>query len=97
MPVSSTQPIPGLNLSSVELLQRLIRFDTSNPPGGEARAARFLSELLSREGIDSRTHEPAPGRTNLIARVGGNDGSALKPLLLMHHMDVVPAASSAWR
>ena len=82
---------------AADILSRYIRIDTSNPPGGEANAAQFLAELLSREGIESQTHEPAPGRANLVARLGGAGTAAQKPLLLMHHMDVVPAVSSAWQ
>ncbi|MDA1347895.1 MAG: M20/M25/M40 family metallo-hydrolase [Chloroflexi bacterium] len=87
----------AIGREAADILSRYIRIDTSNPPGGEANAALFLAELLSREGIESQTHEPAPERVNLVARFGGPGTAARKPLLLMHHMDVVPAVSSSWQ
>ena len=80
---------------ATDLLSRYIRFDTTNPPGNEAEAARFLAKTLSDEGIDSQLYEPAPGRANLVARLSAAEPVA-RPLLLMHHMDVVPADGTTW-
>jgi acetylornithine deacetylase/succinyl-diaminopimelate desuccinylase-like protein len=75
-------------------LQDLIRIDTTNPPGNETRAAEYLAAVLKREGIEPTILESAPGRGNLVARLKG-DGRAA-PLLLMVHIDVVPAEADAW-
>jgi acetylornithine deacetylase/succinyl-diaminopimelate desuccinylase-like protein len=81
-------------VTAAELLQRLIRFDTTNPPGNEADCAAFLRGLLAEAGIDSQTYEAAPGRPNLVARLAGR-GEA-PPLLLQGHVDVVTTADQAW-
>ena len=80
---------------ATDLLSRYIRFDTTNPPGNEAEAASFLAKTLSDEGIDSRLYGPALGRANLVARLTAAEPVA-PPLLLMHHMDVVPADGTTW-
>ena len=85
---------------ATEILGRYIRIDTSNPPGNEGLAARFLTDVLRSEGVDVRCYESAPGRENVVARLKAAGGSATPengPLLLLHHMDVVPAQPSAWR
>ena len=76
------------------LLRRYIRIDTTNPPGNEAAAAQFLQAFLKQEGIEATLYESAPGRANLYARLKG-DGSK-KALMLVHHLDVVPAQASEW-
>jgi acetylornithine deacetylase/succinyl-diaminopimelate desuccinylase-like protein len=82
-------------VTTVELLQRLIRFDTTNPPGDEAECVAFLRGLLDEAGIESELHERTPGRPNLVARLAG-DGS--RPgLLLYGHVDVVTARNQDWR
>ncbi|WP_437677782.1 M20/M25/M40 family metallo-hydrolase [Sorangium sp. So ce131] len=80
---------------AVCLLRRYLRIDTTNPPGNEAAAARFLRSFLDQEGIESTTVESAPGRANLVARLPG-DGSK-KAIALAHHMDVVAATASDWQ
>jgi acetylornithine deacetylase/succinyl-diaminopimelate desuccinylase-like protein len=75
-------------------LAEYIQIDTTNPPGNEVAAARYLAQLLEREGIPAELVEPSPGRANLIARLPGKvPGGAL---MLMHHMDVVPASADEW-
>lgn len=77
------------------LLQDLLRFDTTNPPGNETPCVKYIAQVLKRDGIDSIIFESAPGRGNLVARLKG-DGS-LPPLLLMGHVDVVPAEADKWQ
>jgi acetylornithine deacetylase/succinyl-diaminopimelate desuccinylase-like protein len=77
------------------LTQDLIRFDTTNPPGNETPCVEHIAALLRREGIDPVVLESAPGRGNLVARLKG-DGSQ-PPLLLMGHVDVVPAEADQWQ
>ncbi|RJP73894.1 MAG: M20/M25/M40 family metallo-hydrolase [Candidatus Abyssobacteria bacterium SURF_17] len=72
----------------------LVKFNTTNPPGNELECATYVSDLLAKEGIDPLLLESVPKRGNVVARLRG-DGSR-KPLLLMSHLDVVPADSARW-
>ena len=72
-----------------------LRFDTTNPPGRETRAAGHFLEILCREGVDAQLLEPAEGRGSLVARIRGirpEDG----PVVLLHHADVVAADPGEW-
>ncbi|HID90074.1 MAG TPA: M20/M25/M40 family metallo-hydrolase, partial [Anaerolineae bacterium] len=79
---------------AVRHLQALIRIDTTNPPGNEKRAADYLAEVLSAEGYEPVVLESAPGRGNVVARYHGS-GEA-PPILLISHLDVVPAEPEHW-
>jgi acetylornithine deacetylase/succinyl-diaminopimelate desuccinylase-like protein len=85
----------ALESEAVALLSRYIQIDTTNPPGNEIKAAQFFKAIFDREGIESRIIESAPGRGNIYARLRG-DGSK-RALLLLHHMDVVPADARLWK
>jgi acetylornithine deacetylase/succinyl-diaminopimelate desuccinylase-like protein len=89
-----TPDYPALLTECLAHLQALIRLDTSNPPGNEAIAARYIAEQISRAGIEPEIVEAAPGRANLRAVLKG-DGTR-RPLLLMAHTDVVPAEAEFW-
>ena len=77
---------------AASLLREYLRIDTSNPPGNEARAVRFLGEILASEGIDFVTAESAPERSNLFARLGPATGG----ICLLNHTDVVPVERQYW-
>jgi acetylornithine deacetylase/succinyl-diaminopimelate desuccinylase-like protein len=81
---------------AVATLSRYLQFDTTNPPGNEMVTARWLREQVVERGItnDVTLYEPTPGRAILIGRVEGAE--PLKPLVLNHHMDVVPADPGLW-
>lgn len=81
---------------AVDLLQRYIRIDTTNPPGNEQLATDWLTALLESEGIPSQTLVSAPGRANLMATLPGEDPD-LKPMVLLHHTDVVPCERQFWQ
>ncbi len=81
---------------AVDLLQRYIRLDTTNPPGNEELACDWLAQVLDAEGIASRKLVSAPGRANLIARLDGGSADE-KPLILLHHSDVVPVEAEHWQ
>ncbi len=85
----------GLGNRATELLSEYIRIDTSNPPGDEAAGAEFLGRVLDKEGIEHEIIESEPARASLIARVPGKGRG--KPLVLMNHIDVVPADPSNWQ
>lgn len=78
----------------VELLQNLIRFDTTNPPGNEADCVAYIKNLLVGAGFDTILLAKDPNRPNLIARLKGR-GEA-PPLLLYGHVDVVTTANQKW-
>ena len=84
----------ALHAELVATLSDYLRVNTSNPPGGEEAAARFLGRILEREGIPTEYYEAAPGRTSLRAVIPG-DGSRA-PLVLLNHTDVVPAEQEFW-
>src|SRR5260370_1272506 len=79
---------------AVKFLSDLVRIDTSNPPGNEARAAEYIKSVLAAEGIAAQIYESAPGRGNLVARLKGNGKK--RPLLLMAHLDVVGVERDKW-
>ncbi|MBA3262024.1 MAG: M20/M25/M40 family metallo-hydrolase [Thermoleophilaceae bacterium] len=83
-----------LERRTTELLQRLIRFDTVNPPGNEAPAQEWLRGLLEPAGFECELLAAVPGRPNLIARLrSASDGPAL---CLLGHVDTVLADPSEW-
>ena len=79
----------------VETLQAYLRIDTTNPPGGEEVAARFLGEILEREGLAPEYFDAGEGRVSLRAVLRGNGARA--PLMLLNHTDVVPAEAEHWQ
>jgi acetylornithine deacetylase/succinyl-diaminopimelate desuccinylase-like protein len=84
----------AVEAEALKTLQAYVRIDTSIPPGDVTKAADFLQGLLETEGIPVRRFESGPGRSIVLARLKGR-GPA-KPILLLHHMDVVPADASRW-
>jgi len=75
-------------------LGNLLGLDTSNPPGNEAAAVRYVAGVLGAERVPFEVVEPVPGRASLVARL-----SAHRPdeaLLLSAHTDVVPADPAGW-
>lgn len=82
---------------AVGYLQQYLRINTSNPPGHTVEAVRFLKGILNKEGIPTEVYEAVPGsKVNLVARLKAARNTGKKPLLLLHHMDVVPADPSRW-
>jgi len=80
---------------AVDLCQRLLRIDTTNPPGQEREAAELLATELLAAGLEPTVLESAPGRANVVVRHKGT--GAKPPLLLTAHLDVVEADASQWR
>ena len=82
----------GVRDEAAEILSNYIKINTTNPPGNEMEAARYLEGILKKEGIDTTIYEPTPGRGNLMAVLtGGGD-----PVILLNHMDVVPVEEDHW-
>ncbi|MBP1747299.1 MAG: family metallo-hydrolase, partial [Deltaproteobacteria bacterium] len=80
--------------AAVDLLREFIRIDTTNPPGNEEDAVKFLDEYLDKEGIPTEVFHVAPKRSNLLARISGKNKG--KPAILLSHIDVVPAKAEEW-
>ena len=81
-------------MTPVELLQQLIRFDTTNPPGNEADCMAFVRGLLEDAGCRVETYAKDPARPNVVARLRG--GGTRPPLLLQGHVDVVTTSGQDW-
>jgi acetylornithine deacetylase/succinyl-diaminopimelate desuccinylase-like protein len=77
----------GLQDRPVELLQQLLRFDTTNPPGAERECIEWIRGLLEGLGCEVRLFAHDPQRPSLVARLAGRGESP--PLLLQGHVDVV--------
>jgi acetylornithine deacetylase/succinyl-diaminopimelate desuccinylase-like protein len=82
----------------VETLRDLIRIPSINPPdpaGPELDAANYLADALADVGVPATVYEPVRGRGSVVARLRG-DGTGGEPLLLLSHLDVVPAPPELW-
>ena len=85
------KPIPH----PVELLQTLVRFDTTNPPGNEAACISYLDGIFKQAGFDTTILGRTAERTNLITRLPGR-GEA-PPVIWQAHVDVVTTAEQTWQ
>ena len=80
----------------VDLLQQLIRTNTSNPPGNEQQVAELLRARLAPLGFETEiVPTPTPGKAHFIARLRAANPTA-KPLLLAGHEDVVGVERDLW-
>ena len=78
-------------INVIELARQLVQTNTENPPGKEAPLASLLGDILEQHGFQVASYDLAPGRPNLIARLGA------EPFLcLTGHMDTVPADPDEW-
>ena len=101
-PLAAQSPSPSFDWARLQeegsqLLSQYLRINTTNPPGNELETARWLQQVLGREGIESQildTVEIGPGRANFYARLKGN--GSRKAIALVHHMDVVPVSRELW-
>jgi acetylornithine deacetylase/succinyl-diaminopimelate desuccinylase-like protein len=91
----SAEKMPAIYQRPAELLQSLIQFDTTNPPGNESECISFIDNLLTKAGIETKILAKSPDRPNLIARLPGQGSAA--PFLLYGHVDVVTADKQQWQ
>ncbi|MCE9501360.1 MAG: M20/M25/M40 family metallo-hydrolase [Leptospira sp.] len=94
----------NVETETVKWLSDYIKIDTVNnpdlalktgiPTGNEIDGAKFLKQILDKEGISSEIIEFLPRRAVLYSRLKGN--GTKKPVMLLHHMDVVPIEKSRW-
>jgi acetylornithine deacetylase/succinyl-diaminopimelate desuccinylase-like protein len=89
-----TQLLKEVEEEVTHLLSDLIRINTTNPPGNETEAAKYLARHLGSEGFKCELYESAPDRGSVITRI---KGTGEKPsLLLLSHLDVVAANAEEW-
>jgi acetylornithine deacetylase/succinyl-diaminopimelate desuccinylase-like protein len=80
-----------------QLLARLIRFNTVNPPGNERAAQEYLADHLTSAGFECELLGAEPGRPNLVARLRAADASPPGPTLCyLGHVDTVLANAQEW-
>src|SRR5207248_1309786 len=80
-----------------DIYKELIEIDTTTATGDTARAAEAMAARLDAAGFaeaDVHALSPAPRKGNLVARLHGS--GARKPILLVAHLDVVPAIRDDW-
>ena len=92
-PAAAQLDLEALQDEAVGWLQEYIGINTINPPGNETRGAEFFARIFEAEGIEYEMAESAPGRGNIWARLEGGDEPGV---VLLHHMDVVPADERYW-
>ncbi len=103
-PVAEDRPWRGAEYPSLsedmrgaagQILSAAIGFDTTNPPGNERPLAEYLVAVAEREGLESRVVE-LPGRDRAAAWAVLPGRGARRPIILLSHLDVVPARSESW-
>src|SRR5436305_7885670 len=84
-----------LERETTEVLQRLVRFNTVNPPGNERPAIEYLEQYAKRAGFETRLLAADEARPNLVADLRGEqDGPTL---CFLGHVDTVLADPSEWQ
>ncbi|MDD2677381.1 MAG: M20/M25/M40 family metallo-hydrolase [Methylacidiphilaceae bacterium] len=99
MPPTVPSPIDWdrLGKEALEILQAYIRIPSVNPPADTSKTADFLQNILEKNGFSPQLYRSGSGgERNLLACLPGRDPTR-KPLLLLNHMDVVPADASRWK
>jgi len=95
MPMSLASDQATIYQRPAELLQNLIRFNTTNPPGDEAECIAYINHLLTEAGFETTLLSSDPERPNLVSRLAGQGNAP--PLLLYGHVDVVTTADQTWQ
>ena len=82
---------------TVELFREYLKIDTSNPPGDVTEGVAWLANQFKEHNINFQTFTVPedPRRMHILAEISGSNPN-LKPLLLLNHIDVVPADYDAW-
>ncbi len=86
--------IQAMRAEALEHLKAIVRLDTSNPPGNETRVTEYMAGKLREAGLEPILFEPKPGRGSLLVRYPGTGEKP--PLLILSHIDVVPADENQW-
>ncbi len=83
-----------LHSESIEVLQRLVRFNTVNPPGQERGAIEYLEQYLAQAGFETEILGASAERPNLVADLCGQASGTT--LGFLGHVDTVLAEASEW-
>ncbi|MBU6455024.1 MAG: M20/M25/M40 family metallo-hydrolase [Cyanobacteria bacterium REEB67] len=97
---AAADPISAQDLDdAVKILSDYIKIDTTNPPGNEKLGARYLADILEKNGIEASVIDVPDTRANnrafVIGRLKGS--GAKKAVILLNHIDVVPARAADWK
>jgi acetylornithine deacetylase/succinyl-diaminopimelate desuccinylase-like protein len=96
-PASAADTLSPSQKLSFEIYKELVEIDTTTATGDTARAADAMAARLRGAGFpeaDVQVFSPAPKKGNLVARLHGT--GARRPILLLAHIDVVPASREDW-
>jgi len=85
----------AVQLETIQHFTRVLRMDTTNPPGNETEVANYVKAVLEKDHIPVQLFAKDPKRANVVARLKGN-GSA-NPVLIMGHSDVVGVQREKWK
>ncbi len=85
---------PRVHAEAVDHLVKLIRIDTTSPPGNETKAAEYVRNALRKEGLAANIFALEPSRGNLVCRFKGNGKK--RPVMLLGHTDVVGVQREKW-
>ena len=80
-----------------DIYKELVEIDTTTATGDTLAAAQAMAARLKAAGFadeDVHVFTPAPRKGNLVARLHGS--GARRPILLVAHLDVVPALREDW-
>ena len=79
----------------VELLRRMVKVNTVNPPGDEQELAELICDFISDQGLECQLHQVDENRSNIVVILRGKD-STLKKLYFSGHLDTVPIGEQPW-
>jgi acetylornithine deacetylase/succinyl-diaminopimelate desuccinylase-like protein len=96
--LSAAQPDwQSVDEHAISLLQHYIQIKSVNPPADTSQAAQFLQAEFARFGLHAELFKSnGDSKTNMLVRLPGKESSK-GPLVLLNHMDVVPADASRWK
>ena len=107
VPTSPQYPSPAnpslsqIQADALSWLQGLLRIDTTNPPGNELVAAKYIAAILTKEGISSEIFESTPGRGFIVARLSSsavpnpsrsNDPENCRPTFFLNSRNTPPSS-----
>ncbi len=98
---ASAQTLNANQQLARDIYKELIEINTTSDadPGGTTQAAEAMAKRLRSAGFpeaDVQVLSSGPRDGNLVARLRGSGASSRKPILLLAHLDVVPAKRDDW-